>query len=455
MPQRRPVRDVNDWGTVDIEALTLSIRSRLSTELSYALTTFSLLSTMKGQSPGSGFPINQCQDLLDEVLDLLEDTAFDGAEDSFEPQPLDSDEHITTNRELVNAVYDLETQPFASLEIKQGSKDRNLGPRQRPGNLILVILNIIRNLSVVPDNMEFISRQGRLVDLILRVCAVTPAQTPASPALSLSDLIAARKDVLHILSAISTIIHFSHSSRDSAKLANRAFQLVASYLVDPSEAVSPFQSVQVAGVPLGGNLKPPSLADVALEVFTKLGHSDTNRHLFAKCIPQSSLSRLFKSLVHRLPVLDADFQLVTREAWLSYLEKNIMSIYSLAFLAPPDLKTQWKEDRSLGFKGIMLRLVRNLVMGQDTRPLFSICARRAVEAMKVLDDGEDLFDTSKSAAPMIAFGMGYGEVGENGAEKGTGLLGGHRDLAWDMLMVREVWSDDVMFGELESLARVE
>ncbi len=39
--------------------------------------------------------------------------------------------------------------------------------------------------------------------------------------------------------------------------------------------------------------------------------------------------------------------------------------------------------------------------------------------------------------------------------KESGLLGGHRTLAWDLLMQREVFGDEVMFGELESLARVE
>ena len=75
--------------------------------------------------------------------------------------------------------------------------------------------------------------------------------------------------------------------------------------------------------------------------------------------------------------------------------------------------------------------------------------------MKVVDKCEDSFETPKSTLPTMAFGMGYGEVGENGAEKGTGLLGGHRDVAWDMMMQREVHVDEVLFGELESLARVE
>jgi hypothetical protein len=47
LPQQQPLRDINEWGNVDTEALTMSICSRLSTELLYALTTFMLLSTMQ------------------------------------------------------------------------------------------------------------------------------------------------------------------------------------------------------------------------------------------------------------------------------------------------------------------------------------------------------------------------------------------------------------------------
>jgi SWI/SNF chromatin-remodeling complex subunit SWI1 len=71
-----------------------------------------------------------------------------------------------------------------------------------------------------------------------------------------------------------------------------------------------------------------------------------------------------------------------------------------------------------------------------------------------VDDGEDSFDTSQpTTLPIMSFGMGYGEVGESEKERGTGMLGGHRGVTWDLLMLREM--DDVMFAELESLARVE
>ena len=124
------------------------------------------------------------------------------------------------------------------------------------------------------------------------------------------------------------------------------------------------------------------------------------------------------SLVHRLPVVDADFQLVTRELWLSYLEKNIMAIYSLTFLAPPELKRKVKTNRSLGFTTVMLRMIQKFLMNlnQEGRMWFLVCACRAIEAMKVVDKCEDSFETPKSTLPTMVFGMGYGEVGENGTD---------------------------------------
>ncbi|RDB28970.1 SWI/SNF chromatin-remodeling complex subunit sol1 [Hypsizygus marmoreus] len=462
MPQRRPIRDINDWGTVDIEALTMSIRSRISTELSYALTTFTLLSTMRGQTPGSGFPVVQAADLFDEVLDLLEEQAFGDAEDTPDIDSSLVDSPIATHRELVNMVYESGSNPFAVLAPRQGSKDPDLGPRQRPGDIILAVMNIIRNLSTIPDNVEFISRHTRLIDLILRLCTVIRAQdgavASASPALSLSDLINVRKDTLYTLTNISSSVHLSTPSPSMTfRMANRAFQLISSYLVDPIEAISPSACVHIPGVPLSGHTKPPLLADVALDVFSRLSQADSNRQIFARSVHQSSLLRLFEALVHRLPVVDADFHIVAKDVWLSYLEKNIMSIYSLAFLAPPVVKQKVKANRALGFKAIMLGMVQRFLMmpSPEGRSWFLVCTRRAIEAMKVLDDAEDSFDMSKSAVPTMAFGMGYGDVGDNNAERGTGLLGGHRDVAWELLMVREVYGDEVMFNELESLARVE
>ena len=158
--RRRQLRDINEWGTVDIEALTMSIRSRLTVELSYALTTLTLLSTMKGPTPGSGFPIAQCTNLMEEVLDLLEDEAFDGIAD-VQQHLLTKDIRIPRHRELVTMVHDNESLPFAGLKDEQILNKKDRGPWHRPGHIVLTVTNIIRNLSVVPDNVQFLAKQDR------------------------------------------------------------------------------------------------------------------------------------------------------------------------------------------------------------------------------------------------------------------------------------------------------
>jgi SWI/SNF chromatin-remodeling complex subunit SWI1 len=457
---KRPLRELNEWGTIDIDALTMSIRSKLSTELSYALTTLTLLSTMKGQQPSSGFPINNCPDLLGEILDLVEDVAFGDVEDVHETINLQDDPHIVTNRELVDIVYESGMQLFAGLEQRQGSKRVDIGPRQRPANLILTVTNIIRNLSVFTDNVPFLAGQPRLLDLLLRICGISEkgsAFNPTSTVLSITDLLAVRKDVLYILCQLAPAIHFSEGIT-SLSVIRRIFYLVASYLVDPAEAVSPVACVQLVGVPLGGNLKPPSLADISLEVFTRVCQAEGSRLFFSKAVSRPSLWRLFVALVHRLPIVDVDFQLTLRgEPWMSYVEKLVLALYSLGFIFPPELKAKVKKDRRLGFKSVMIRIIQKMFVhvNPDARHFNVILVRRIIETLKLIDDEEDSFDNTKGVVSTLSFGMGYGEVNENDVERGTGLLGGYKDIGWDILLCREVSHDDVMFSELESLIRIE
>jgi SWI/SNF chromatin-remodeling complex subunit SWI1 len=94
----------------------------------------------------------------------------------------------------------------------------------------------------------------------------------ASSILSLGDLVTIRKDTLYSLTNIAGLIQFSSNAAPleaMLRMANQAFQLIALYLVDPTEAVSPLACVQLAGIPLSGHLELPLLPDISLEVFTK------------------------------------------------------------------------------------------------------------------------------------------------------------------------------------------
>jgi SWI/SNF chromatin-remodeling complex subunit SWI1 len=449
---RRAIRDVNDWGIVEVDALMMSIRSRLSTEVAYALGTLSVLSTIRNSANTALLLFENCPDLLEEILDLLVENAFRNTEDTFSPPSLSSDPVIITNRELINAVHESDTHPFSILQDGQGCRDRSLGPSLRAGTIILTITNILRNSAAWAENANFLAFHPAFLDILLRLCATTSASSAASPAMTLNDLINVRKDVLYILFGLAHNLQFAEKITPlTIKTVNRAFQLVASYLIDYPEELS--LSANVPSHP-GRHPRPPLLADVALDVFTRMGLTDRNRQIISRTVPRASILRLFRSLVHRLPVSEQDFELLMREQWMSYLDKNVMALYSLAFLASPDIKQKVKSDHSLGFRNVMLRMVQKMTANPEPRGWFAICIRRSVETMKVIDDAEDSFDTSKSTvAPTLSFGMGYGEIGDNGPERGTGLLGGQRQWAWDLLM--RVGADDVAFGELESLSRVD
>jgi SWI/SNF chromatin-remodeling complex subunit SWI1 len=458
---RHALRDLSEWGNIDIDALTMSLRSRISTEMGYGLTTFTLLSIMRGQGT-SGFPIANCPDLMDEALDLLLEVGFQ--ED--EPDDAFAETSIITHKQLVDTILEDGNKTFASLRKVQGMKDfDSLGPKQRPGDIILAIVNIMRNLSVIPDNYDYLANHERLLATLLRVCAAKQTQDgtlhAASCTLTLRDLVAVRRDVLYLLINLSGSVRLAPSlvlastpSPAALQVARRAFMLMASFLVDPSETVNPSELFMLAGG--NANAKPPPLVDAALEVLGRFGQPDANRQVIAKAVPQSWLRQMFETFMHRLPVVDADFQLAKREPWVSYIEKVIMGLYAIAFLAPPAMKEQLKKDHQLGFIKLMLRLVKKFTINvqPEMRMLFTVCAKRAVETLKVVDDGEDAFDISQNTGSVtLAFGVGYGEVGEDHVEKGTGSLSGFQeDVILGIMLQKDV--DEPMFRELESLVRV-
>ncbi|KAI0029616.1 hypothetical protein K488DRAFT_15958, partial [Vararia minispora EC-137] len=448
-------RSLDDWGALEIDALTMSLRSRIALELSYALTTLTILSIMRNGP--SGFPIHQCPDLLDELLDLAEETAFGDAPDTRdEPLP----DEIVTQKELVQAILDDANALFSS-DPPQGRKPPQAGPFQRPADILLCITNILRNLSLVPDNRDVLARHERLMPVCMRLCGVrrdAPALLlrAACPAFSLTDLVSARRDVLYLLvnlgHAVLLAPNLTQPATPSAtRTAQRVFDLVAAYLLEPGP-LSPYTLMLSSGA-----RTPPPLPDAALEVLTRFALPDQNRKTLARAVPISHQRALFANLVHRLPLSDADFHVLREEAWLAHVERAIMALFALAFLAPPALKRAYRADTTLGVPRLLLRLVKRFTVGvsQQFRVFYSVCARRVVETLKVLDDAADAFEIAQATGPALAFGMGYGDAEEAEGDKGDGLLAGFQeDVLWGVMMQKEVSQDEFMFHELESLARV-
>lgn len=461
---QRPVRELAEWGPVDMEALTMSLRSRISTELSYALTTFTLLTVLRIKD--GAFFVSQAPDFFEELLDLLEEVAFNG-----QPEEEDDDDHpdtpIVTHHELINSLLEEGSDTFAGLKPKQGVKDPSRGPQQRPGDIILAITNIIRNVAVAAENQDYLARHSRLLSIALRLCSLKrPSEnstpTPLSPALSLNDLVVVRKDVINFLLSVGIAVRLSSTpsspSIPEMRRARRAYELLVSYFIDPAEAVAPHACFLLSGVPVHLHVsRPPLMVECALDVFTRLAHTDDNRLTLCKAIPPQWLWPTVEALVHRLPIDDTDFQMLQRGVdWIAYLERVVLSLYSIAFLAPPATKKRMKTDRQLSFTKVFLRMIKKISTHSppDIRSTLVVALRRAIETLKLVDDAGDSFDASPSTMPTLAFGMGYGEHGEARVEKGMGLLSGYQEeITWGLMMQKDV--DDLLFSELVSLVRVE
>ena len=471
----RPLRHSDEWGHVDIDALTLSLRSRICTELSYSLTTFALLTLARNQGSHprdrereSGFPIAQAPDLLDEAVDLVEDLAFEGVEDDGD---LADDAPFLTHKELVNSLLDEGTKPFAALQPGPGVKDRSHGPQPRPADIVLTVVNIIRNISQGDEsNAGYLAQHEKLVHVMLRLCSLAPrskSSTPAplSPILSLTDLLTIRKDVVHMLVNFGAFVVLlpdgaTTPTKQMQHTIKRAFEVVASFLVDPSETITPFNYVVQTGIHLTPHHPkppaPPSLANQALEAFARFTLPDDSRRAVAQIVPAAWIWRMFEALVHRLPVSDHDFHAIMREPWIGYVERLVLCLYALAFLAPPELKQRAQRDAALGFARVVLRLLRKLTLHTpvESRQTFASLIRRAIELLKVVDDAADAFDPGRAAMPTLAFGVGYGEQGDSRVERGQGMLCAYQeDITLGLMMHPEV-VDAMLFAELESLVRV-
>ena len=464
----RPLKHSDEFGHVDIDALTLSLRSRITTELSYSLTTFGLLTLVRPHNPRErereiGFPIAQAPELLDEAVDLMEDFAFEGVEDGLD---LEDDVPLVTHKELVNLVVEDETKPFAALRPGPAQKDPKHGPGQRPADVVLMVVFIIRSIAQGDENSAvYLARHSKLIQVLMRLCSLAPQKgsstpTPLSPILSLVDLLTIRKEVIHMLISFGWNIDFSSDPilpKATRVTVRRAFELMASFVIDPSEAISPFQYVLHTGMSSQHPKppSPPSLANHALEAFARFTLLDDNRHAVAHSVPNKWIWTVFEALVHRLPVTDHDFQAIMRESWIGYLERLLLALYSLAFLAPPELKERAKRDGALGFPKVVLRLLRKLMGGVPApgQQVFAGLVRRAVELLKVVDDAGDSFDTGTSAMPTLAFGVGYGEHGDSRVERGLGMLCAYPEDVTGLMMNHEV-VDAMLFSELESLVRV-
>lgn len=389
----------------------MSIRSRLATEVAFALNSLTLISVAMKMAPndpnGIPFPLASCGDLLDELVDLLEETAF-GVEDDWEEIDVDEGKPTTESaeavegppqrnyRELFRLVTQEETElldaPEGALKDTAALADAGVAPLG-PIETCLALTNLLRNLSISDDNARYMLSKRRLLKVLVKVANLPLRRDVDESArwpirVSASDSMALKKDVLE------TVNHFGldiHLEDHTTATATGLFHLLLFFLTDADDHEQLYFDLSsspstASRIPQPTNIRLSHYLELGLAAFARITLLDSNRYIVSQLADSVDLFTLFESLIHHLPVSESDFQLVTSEPGLVFVENLAMSLYNLAFLAPVSLKLRLRVVPA--FVRGLLRVVRRLAgTSQDyNENPFLTLSDRCISTLQVLSN---------------------------------------------------------------------
>jgi len=445
-----PVRSMHELGTVDMEAIIMGLRSRLPRELGYGLTVLSMLSMGYPEENIHGLPLTAIPELYVELLELLTESAFgdEGYEAWLSSAPKKSN---------------LNDMSFGELE--QLGRDSDLGFDERQDatggqtDVVLTCLNLLRNFSILPENAQMMSRQPELFELLAhlsdgRLCRLPlegsrcGASSSHHKPYSLYELARVRRDVVTILSNLGSSIDLRNATDASVEQIVKVLSCFLSSGFSSSATTEP-----IYGPPSSTRERtPPHSVHRAVEAFTKLAWSDTNREIMSK-LPADLHVLLFESFIKLLPVQKRHFDLLhTSEEYLGQTECLALSLYSLSFTAP--LATRATLRRVPGATSVITRLIHELSHnGRDFRSNpFAVLVRRLAEVLGILNG------TSGSGQEGDAVGMSFSagidddtRAKRNGGNKVVekGWLAFDEERVMGTMSVRGI--DVPAFNELDSL----
>ncbi|KAL7413280.1 hypothetical protein BDY24DRAFT_389533 [Mrakia frigida] len=512
---RKP-RPVNELGAVDIEGLLMSLQSRIQSEVSYALTTIEMLSVQpSGLGRDSGayegvLPLKNCPDLLEELVELLEEVSIGeggmarreqvwkggkaGGKEKEKKRLRTTSSQEEEEHEMVVDAPVVITSSSSKLEPLEDTRKSTSKPRlvhsalvllghegterlrserkeeggvrsTRSAEIILVIVNIIRNLSFQNENVTILGRYTPLLHILTAICEpsmagltvsleplppTTSSPTSSSappPPFSIIDLANVRKDVLYILSNLAHDIPFS-SPTFPLPVVQSIFDIVTSFIFEADGDLYPSSMSTTDPIAASRILAAvPVYLELGIAAFSRLTVQDENRLVFGRLPPQD-LWDLYTTLVRFLPVTEADFFRSSQEVWTGFNERVCLSIYNLVFLAPSSVKTQIR--RKTGYTTILVRILKKLYPNTTLfkENSYAILCRRILETFGVLNEGGE----GDGAGVWLDFGTGQGketEVKKKPRVEMPGWLTGTPGLFEDFFKIKE--TDGVTFEELDGL----
>jgi hypothetical protein len=488
---------------VDIYDVLMSLKSRLPSELGPALNTLTLIAQSIRATPqdqGIQFPLQHCDDLVEELIDLL----AEAASNQLDPFSASWQEKSTKNAKTkTNVKAEGKARPKRARTYRQlhtealdeEQRIRAVGPGSAPpldatgeptvrrSEIVLSVVNTIRNFSVSVENVDFLTRHDALVPLLLRLCDLLDESQESEEEddewlrLNALDLLSVRKDTLEILANFGHRVRLDAHAGDSR--TPRAFlALLEFFLADAGDRdqVShdaspvpppPASSGSSASLPPPSTIRSPvrtgafgHYVDVALTALSRILVTDANRASIASLPSVSTaatLSLLFEALLELLPLSDTELEAcLTTEPGLVIVERIVMALYNLVFLL--DERSKASLGQRPGVIRSLARIVKRFssyapplppgapaaVGGDYARNPYAVLCDRCLETLKLLSDGTGLpwetvadsdggtkasSDTSKAAKSALVpeqwFGGGFAPVsGLGGGIGGAGGVGG-------------------------------
>lgn len=400
----------------------MSLKSRLGSEVTNALNTLTLISlsvrTSHTDHQGLAFPLAACGGLVDELLDLLEETAF-GVDGEFDDNK-QSDEEASaaplSYRELFRVVTQEETE-LAELPTPAASKrptsvgEDGLCPLE-PIDTILVLTNLLRNFAIADENVKVFGSNPRVLAVLVRV-ANLPLRRDGVPKgrwplqVTAGQSMAIRKDVLETITNFAIDVRLdTHSSETAASL----FRLLLFFVLDADHQDQLYFDLSTSPsatsrMPQAAPTRMSHYLDIGLAAFARVTTPDVNRYIFAEHAPVDMFA-LFESLVHLLPITESEFQLVTSEPGLIFAESLATSLYNLAFLAPPELKVRLRVVP--GFIRAFLRVVKRLIgttTDPNDNPFVTLCDH-CIATLTLLSEVGGMSPGGQKTSGGLWFGLG-------------------------------------------------
>lgn len=379
------VPHLGELGIVDIQAIILSLKSGMKMELTNALNILTVLTAQPNlqhqQAPN--LPLMQCEDLLDVLLDYLEQDILGTCKRFDYIQPNIKNEQEKMDAVTVDLTYadlfDMSLDEMKSLipQLEDTTSDIWVSLRER----CLCIFNILKNLSFMNDNVEYLARHQRFTGLMLEIIDKTRQiqltegrDTVGKEAwfsgIRRMDALDFRKSILIIL---SNIVMFT--SLNDSRLSAAFVHLIRDFLIHGPDTY---------------------YALLAIETWSKFSVGYSNRQqLHELFMSEPGIAQSIEDIwleltsVIRREYFSADGRVMhaMTSNQLASLELTVIGLYNILIIVENDSVKQELalRNRSLGM--MLFRLC--MTLAESGNPQFSLVTKRSMEILRSIVCGGD------------------------------------------------------------------